>query len=361
LVFQVEVGEAGLHANTKDVAYLRVGDENRRLRFAERQELNYDRGEAGSYEARSAKIGLEAVDEESLSRYVRALHAPDSHRLLVARGFATDDGLTIAGALMFGDNPQLVLPEAYVRVVRYRGTERGSGGRQQLVADLKFEGPVPQQLARARAAVKRLQPKRRALRPDGRFGGVGLIPEDAWLEGIVNAVIHRSYSLAGDHIRVELFDDRLEITSPGSFPRIALVHDPPNVVRYARNPRIARACAELGYGQELGEGVRRIYDEMRLAGLSEPVYELLPETVRLELLAEPMDPALAERLPAEAREILFVLRIAQRMSTSDVASAIGMSRPATIKRLNLLKDAGLIKWVGNSARDPRAYWTLPRT
>ena len=40
-------------------------------------------------------------------------------------------------------------------------------------------------------------------------------------EGLVNAVVHRSYSMAGDHIRIELFDDRIEIHSPGRFPGLA--------------------------------------------------------------------------------------------------------------------------------------------
>lgn len=49
--------------------------------------------------------------------------------------------------------------------------------------------------------VDRWVPKRRALGPDGKFTGVPLIPRDAWLEGLVNAVVHRSYSMAGDHRR----------------------------------------------------------------------------------------------------------------------------------------------------------------
>jgi ATP-dependent DNA helicase RecG len=57
--------------------------------------------------------------------------------------------------------------------------------------------------------VTELQPARRALAPSGRFEDIPLVPEDAWLEGIVNAVVHRSYSLAGDHIRIEIFDDRM--------------------------------------------------------------------------------------------------------------------------------------------------------
>lgn len=47
--------------------------------------------------------------------------------------------------------------------------------------------------------MKRALPKRRALGRDGKFANTALIPEDAWLEALVNAVVHRSYSVSGDH------------------------------------------------------------------------------------------------------------------------------------------------------------------
>lgn len=123
---------------------------------------------------------------------------------------AREGVLTIAGCLLFDAQPQAVLAEAYVRVLRYRGRERGTGSRQQLLEDHRVEGPLPMQIDEARKLIARLQPKRKALGTEGRFSDLGLVPHDAWLEALVNAVIHRSYSIAGDHIRVELFDDRIE-------------------------------------------------------------------------------------------------------------------------------------------------------
>ena len=126
------------------------------------------------------------------------------------------------------------------------------------------------QLNAAQEAIFRLLPTRRALAPTGRFERIGVIPRDAWLEGLVNAAIHRSYSISGDHIRIEIFDDRIEVESPGRFPGISDMSNPLKVTRFARNPRIARVCADLEFGQELGEGIRRIFEEMRLAGLADP-------------------------------------------------------------------------------------------
>jgi ATP-dependent DNA helicase RecG len=357
LVFEVDSSDV-VHVNQKDEVFLRIGDENRRLGFSQRQELLYDKGQA-SYEARPLEgAGLDLLDDELLSEYAAAIKAPDSARLLRARGLATKTGLTIAGCLLFSEAPQAFFPEAFVRVLRYRGNERGSGARQQLIDDVRIEGPIPRQLLDAKDEVKRLQPIRRALRSSGRFGDVPLVPEDAWLEGIVNAVVHRSYSMVGDHIRVEIFDDRIEVSSPGRFPGLVDLGDPLTAVRFARNPRIARVCADLNFGQELGEGIRRIFEEMRHAGLTDPIYRQTSGSVVLTLLAEPLDRRLDAGLPQSARAITAALRSAGRMSTGEVKDVLGASRPVVQRELNALKEAGIVQWVGKSPKDPRAYWQL---
>ncbi len=357
LLFEIRPGVGVVHANVRDEVFLRVGDENRRLTFAQRQELTFDRGH-DAYEARSSAAVLDDVDDALLTGYMEATGAPDGPRLLRARGLADPEHLSVAGCLLFAVHPQAWLPEAFVRVLRYRGSERGSGARQQLVSDQRFEGPIPSVFNDARRAIAELAPSRRALGGDGRFGQVALVPEDAWLEGLVNAVVHRSYSLGGDHIRVELFDDRLEIESPGRFPGIVDLTDPLDAPRFARNPRIARVCADLDYGQELGEGIRRIYEEMRLSGLAEPVYRQTAASVRLLLSGEPVQQALDRPLSPDARAVSVALRDAKRLSTGEVATMLGRSRPHALGVLGTLQDAGLIRWVGNSPKDPRAYWEL---
>lgn len=290
--------------------------------------------------------------------YATAMGARDPKRLLHARGLTDGDELTIAGCLLFGKSPQALLPEAYIRVLRYRGLERGSGARQQLIDDIRLEGPIPTQLEHARQQVERLQPTRTALGVGGSFEAIPLVPQDAWLEGIVNAAVHRSYSMMGDHIRVEIFDDRIEISSPGRFPGLVDLSRLPETIRFARNPRIARVCADLSIGQELGEGIRRMFDEMRQAGLTDPVYRQTSGSVELQLLAEPLDRQLDERLPEHARAIMRMLRSEGRMSTGELKDALGVSRPLVQKELNILREANVIEWVGKSPKDPRAYWQL---
>lgn len=358
----IEVSSSELvHANQKDEVFLRVGDENRALKFNQRQELLYDKGQA-SYEARALPgATFDHLDDDLLDAYASALGATDPVRLLRARGLSSDSTLTIAGCLLFAGSPQEFLPEAFIRVIRWRGKERGTGARQQLIEDILVEGPIPNQILEARDHVQRLQPTRRALISTGKFGDVALIPGDAWLEGIVNAAVHRSYSAAGDHIRVEIFDDRIEISSPGRFPGLVDLSNPLETTRFARNPRIARVCADLNYGQELGEGIRRMFEEMRAAGLTDPIYRQTSGSVELTLLADPVDRRLEARLPENARRIIAALRQADRLSTGEVAETLGVSRPVAQRELGLLREAEIIEWVGKSTRDPRAYWCLKPT
>lgn len=359
LVLDIAPSES-VHSNRRDEVFLRVGDENRRLTFAQRQELLYDKGQS-SYETRPSGADFMCLDDSLLNSYAEALGARDQVRLLQARELATAEQLTIAGCLLFAESPQRFLPEAYIRVVRYRGKDRGTGSRQQILNDIRVEGPIPEQMKEARELTERLQPMRRALGPHGKFVDTPLVPEDAWLEGIVNAAIHRSYSVAGDHIRVEIFDDRIEISSPGRFPGLVDLSQPLSATRFARNPRIARVCSDLDFGQELGEGIRRMFEEMRAAGLTDPVYRQTSGSVELTLLAEPVDRQLEARLPERARVIVGALRTNERLSTGEVVELLAVSRPVAQRELAELEDAGVVEWVGKSPQDPRAYWRLKPT
>jgi ATP-dependent DNA helicase RecG len=282
----------------------------------------------------------------------------DAHRLLRARSLIKRSGeVTAAALLIFGREPQAFFPEAYVRVLRYAGRDRGTGKNQRLTHDSKIEGDIPSLLMAAREEIKDLQPSRRALAHQGRFESVPLIPEDAWLEGLVNAVVHRSYSLGGDHIRVEIFDDRIEVESPGRFPGLISLKDPLNTTRFARNPRIARVCSDLSFGQELGEGIRRIFEEMRAAGLTDPAYRETSASVRLILLSLALDRQVLADLPSGSQELLVILRREGPLGTGELLDLAGRSRPYVLKRLDALAAAGLVLRIGKSKNDPRAMWT----
>ena len=263
-----------VHTTVRDEVFLRIGDENRRLTFEQRIELHYDRGDA-TFESTPARgFAPGGLDADAMADYAARMQHPDPSRLLQARELVETDGtVTIAGQLLFGVFPQHANPQGFVRVLKYAGTERRYGTEQNLVGDVRCEGTLPQQVDAALVAVREAAPMRKALGPDGKFAWFELVPEPVWLEAVVNAVIHRSYSIQGDHIRVTVFDDRIEVFNPGGFPGLAPPGDLTNVPRLARNPRIARVMAELSYGQELGEGLRRMVTVMESSGRPRPTVQ----------------------------------------------------------------------------------------
>jgi ATP-dependent DNA helicase RecG len=101
-------------------------------------------------------------------------------------------------------------------------------------------------------------------------------PTFAWQEAIVNAVAHRDYRLQGLGIEVHLFDDRMEIWSPGELVEPVTLEKLRNRERVhaSRNPRIVRVLTAFGYMRELGEGIPRMFEVMEQEGLRPPEFRL---------------------------------------------------------------------------------------
>jgi ATP-dependent DNA helicase RecG len=355
---------ASVHTLTNGDCHLRVGDRSRKLNFSQQRDLMYDRGQA-NFEAETVpETSIADLDPRLVETYRKAARtALQPERLLANQGLL--DGhfkATAAGMLLFGRNPQRIYPNAHVRVLQYSSVERGQGASLTLQAgrDVRCEGPIPLQISESTRVIDDWIPyARRALGRSGTFETQPIIPRDAWIEAVTNAVVHRAYHLTGDHIRVEIFPDRLEVSNPGRFAGVADPSRPLDILRYARNPRIARVCSDLSIGLDIGEGIRRIFREMRRAGLADPAYEETANGVRLVLWARPAVQAGSSVASVGIDRVVAIFREARRpMSTADVADALGVARPTAIRYLKKARERGLVRWDGLSRNDPRASWYL---
>ena len=90
-------------------------------------------------------------------------------------------------------------------------------------------------------------------------------------EMVVNAVAHRDYGIKGTDIQIKMFDDRLEVDSPGSFAGM-VNKDNIRYTHFSRNPKIATFLKNYGYVKEYGEGVDRMCKELESIGLPAPVF-----------------------------------------------------------------------------------------
>lgn len=361
----VEVGPSEhVHSNTRDQTYLRIGDQNRQLSVSQAQELRFDKGES-VFDGRPAPgATMRDLDAAAVDHYVARLPgATRKEVVLESRGLVLRSGRglvpTAAGILLLGTNPQRIYPEATIRLIRYRGSSRESGARSNVARDVRLDGTLADQVEGARRRLARWIPAVIRLEVRGRFEQATVIPQFAWLEAVVNAVVHRSYSIAGDHIRVELFDDRVEVESPGRLPGLVRVENIRST-RFARNPRIARAFADLGYGRELGEGVNRMFEEMSRAGLPDPIYVQGPSSVRVTFLADTLSGKILAVLPTGSERFVELLSRTGRATTTQAVDLLGMSRPTVLGYLHRLAAAGLLEHVGTSLKDPRGFWRLRR-
>ena len=359
-LFVISILPSGLvHSTARDEAYLRVGDEDRRLNFEQRIQLRYDRNDTGFERTPASAYRETELDPEAVAQYAERLGSRHPERLLQARDLADASGEPyIAGLLLFGRNPQRACPQAYVRVLKYLGRERGYGSEQNLIEDFRCEGALPQQMEAARRKIAELLPKRKALGTAGIFEWFDIVPEPAWLEALVNAVVHRAYSNFGDHIRVELYDDRIEVHSPGRFPGVSTLADLTDIKRFARNPRIARVMADFYYGQELGEGLRRMVELMESSGRPRPSVTQSGSSVTVTLSGVILNMSELRTLPQPARALFQQLAQVRQASTGDIVQLTGYSRPVVLRNLRLLESRGLVQHTGTSRTDPRAYWSI---
>jgi ATP-dependent DNA helicase RecG len=196
---------------------------------------------------------------------------------------------SVAGVLLFTDEPQAILPKrSAIKVFRYRTKDEGE--RDTLAFDpVTVEGPIYDLIYRAVDKCKEV------IESIQKLGASGLesvsYPEEALHEIVTNAVLHRDYSLASD-VQIRIFDDRIEIESPGKFPGHVNVK---NVLdeQFARNPRIVRLVNKFpnAPNKDVGEGLNTAFEAMEKLRLKAPTIEETNNsvivTLRHEKLASP--------------------------------------------------------------------------
>ena len=117
-----------------------------------------------------------------------------------------------------------------------------------------------------------------------------MYPELACREALINAIAHRDYSQEGRGIEIYVFDDRMEITSPGSLLSSLTIEDLKRRegAHQSRNSLVARVLREMGYVREVGEGMRRIFELMESNELTEPNIVSSPQTFTVTLSNRPI-------------------------------------------------------------------------
>lgn len=289
LLLHIDASPEQVVRTSNGSTYLRVADRTKELRGDDLRTFEYSRNVRHFEDELNSDATIEDLDTELLEVYRTILNASNLsyEQLLTARGFIRMQNgqpkLTNAAVLLFAKNVIQFYPNCRIRFVRYDGTKARTGVDINIIRDYNIEKPILKIIQSAKDFISNQLREFMALdAATGKFHSVPEYPEFAWLEGIVNAVTHREYAMNGRHILVSMYDDRLEIESPGKLPSIVTI-DNIKETRYSRNPRIARILTDFGWVRELNEGVKRIYTDMEKFFLEDPVYSEPEQSVKLVL------------------------------------------------------------------------------
>ncbi len=297
VLLRVEKSEQ-IHSIVGNGTWTRMDASNRELSAVEIAELAYRRG-VRSAVAEVVPIRLDLLDTSTWRTFVAArglrssTFAEQLRRLGLADVVDGEVRPTRAAVLLFAEEPGSLLAahdtRADIRVMVYEGKQPVPGATPNLRKPAKtVRGPLVEQIDAAVRLVLDELAAGLTLASSG-FRARHVYPDRVVKEAIVNAVIHRDYRLNRD-IFIRIFDDRIEVESPGLFPgRIT----PDNIAKAgskARNPLIAQNLREFPVPPNIdaGEGVKMMFSEMAAAKLYPPQYrqstEAAVESVTVTLL-----------------------------------------------------------------------------
>lgn len=163
---------------------------------------------------------------------------------------------TVGGILVFGISPEKVLPQAGMDYAHYDGTVIDA----KLLDKKKFGGSLLRQIDNTMAALHANLTIPSTILGTKRHE-VAHYPDKVFRELLVNAAVHRNYSITGSVVRVFHFADRIEFISPGRLPNTVTIEKLKVGTSYARNPLLVRLMENLGYMDKLGRGLPMVHQE----------------------------------------------------------------------------------------------------
>lgn len=323
-------------------SYIRVGESDEPM--SEYEIYSYD-----AYRKRirddlrpvpDAKFDL--LDQTRLQQYLQAVRQERKNlatnctqeQLLELMGVTTDNVLTLAGVMTFSIYPQAYFPQLCITAVRIEGTQMGDLGEvgERFIDNQRITGAIPDMLDDATAFVRRNSRTMTIIDADGKRADISEYPVKAVREAILNALIHRDYSLHSETtpITIEMYNDRMEITNSGGlYGRISI--DSLGKVRPdTRNAALANMLELLRITENRYSGIPTIRREMEHAGLPAPVFSVTHGEFHVTLynnasaLSRTMDPA------DPISSILTYCRTPR--SRNELQSYVGMSRAYVMKK-----------------------------
>lgn len=312
---------AGIAVHRSPGGYFqRRGDTKRQMDAAELRRLSQTRGQSDAVSTDTQVVqgtGINSLRRELWRQYVSSRVDDPAEVALTKLKFVKDDAqgvlrATLGGVLLAAEDPREWLPNAWIQAACYRGI-RPDAGRQVDARDIT--GPLDQQI---REAVRFVVRNRRvAAYKDPARTDVPQFSERAVFEAVVNAVVHRDYAVSGSRVRLFLFEDRLELYSPGGLCN-SMTTDDLRTSQFTRNELLASRLGQCAIGDVPGAGGRQYFIERRgegIAVIQDETFALAGQHPIFELVGE--------------RELKVVLPAARLPVADGIAASVVVTREET--------------------------------
>lgn len=258
-------------------AFLRVAGQNIPLGQAKIKTLKETRAETWHEREVLAKSSLADLDEKLIVQFFKKSLSLNEAEKILYRPYGLIEYLhgtpllTRAALYLLAKDPLRWHARPGLEFIRLEGSEIEDGPNYNIKERLRLEGSILKIIAELDHFIDQ-HIQERVIRQDLFFKEKFVYPVSALKEVIINALAHRDYSLEGRAIEVYMYDDRLEVVSPGGLPGfLRIEHLRENEgIHYARNPLITRVLTDMGIMHSMGKGFATILGEMRKNGLNPP-------------------------------------------------------------------------------------------
>ena len=343
------------------IAYVRIGDES--LPATAEQMLRLVlKGSNKTFDSLHTTYKTEEHSFSILANAFRERTGQEwNKKYLLSFGLVTEQGmLTNAGALFADDCP---LWQSRLYCTRWDGKTKGDA-----INDAEYTGNVLMLLREAMNFVKsntksgwKKLPDRRKNQPE--------YAERALLEALVNHFIHRDYTIIGSEVHLDIYEDRLVITSPGGMYNGMLIQhlEIEEVSSERRNPILANVMAQLDYMEKRGSGLSRICNETKaLAGYREelkPLFKSTPTQFQTCIFSSAEKPIVGDsvgdmsepKLSDRQQKIVDMIKIKPTTSAKQMSETLSVSQRTIERDLSIMKEAGILKREG---KDNKGMWII---
>ena len=335
--------------------YKRVGNSNRVMSPQEIAQMHlksigqtWDRllvTSAGQDDIDTQKVEWYLTQREEIRNVTKPQDMSLTELLVNIPGMSAQETPTHAGILFFGKQPQRFFQNAQLRLVRFKGTSV----LHPVLDRLDCSGALWEMVTAAEEFIRkniRLLSFRveTSFQRDDKFE----YPLRALREAIINALIHRSYQKPAD-VRVFIFDQRVEIINPGTFPEgvspDAPVHDPVN-------PTLSQFMYDVGFIEQYGAGIRMMQRLCEEWGNEKPRYEFHPLETKIIFDSPIQETTFIEidgnssQLNERQRDALSYTRSKGKITTREYMALNHVSRGTAYAELKDLNSKGLLTAIG---------------